>query len=166
MSDPYNQYPNQYGAPGGYGAPQQGYPQQNSPYPQQGGYPPQQSYGQPGYDNQQSWQQNQQQAYGSYGPPSHGGFQNGQQPPAQYGQPQYGQPGYVQSRVNELAIILTVFSVVTKTRTAATTSKVPRSSFPNRALTIKTLTHRTPMPLTTTNTVHLTPHMLPRAIVV
>ncbi|KAL1628631.1 hypothetical protein SLS56_005740 [Neofusicoccum ribis] len=100
MSDPYNQYSNQYGspAPGGYGAPQQGYPPQQSPYQQQGGYaPPQQQYGQPGYDsqqyNQQAYQQNQQ-GYGGYGPPANGGFQNGQQAPAQYGQPGYEQQGY------------------------------------------------------------------------
>ncbi|KAK7612065.1 hypothetical protein JOL62DRAFT_610960 [Phyllosticta paracitricarpa] len=92
MSDPYNQYSYQQGA--GY-PPPAAYPAQGgSPYPQQGGYAPpqhQQSWGQQqlqGYDYNNQYQQ-QQQGYGGggYGPPAHGGFQNGQQAPAQWGQP-------------------------------------------------------------------------------
>lgn len=113
MSDPYNQYPQNYSSPahGGQGYPpsgqyhdqsqgggQYGYP------PQQQGYPPQdQGYGQHGYPPQAQQYNDAPAGYGppqrtnSYGPPQHGGFQHGQEG-AQFGaydasNPQ-GHPGY------------------------------------------------------------------------
>jgi hypothetical protein len=115
MSDPYNQYPHQYGgspAPSGYG--QQGQHDPNYPQGQsQGQYPPQHQQGwgsappAPTYgdDNQYGQQQQsygQEQGYGQhqgqgYGPPATGGFQHGQSTQHQDpNQQQYG--GYNQQQ--------------------------------------------------------------------
>jgi hypothetical protein len=97
MSDPYNQYgqqynqypPNQYGSPApgqGYAAPQENYQQggyQQPGYPQ---YPPQ--HQQQGYGDQSQYGQQ------PYGPPSQGGFQHGQsQAPVPYNDPYQQQQG-------------------------------------------------------------------------
>ncbi|KAI9716253.1 MAG: hypothetical protein M1812_005478 [Candelaria pacifica] len=106
MSDPYNQYPPNYGSP----APSQGhYPQQGPGYDQQQqqpggnyGYPPQQpgyGYGAPTPDQQGGYpppapsygEAPYGQPNAGYGPPAQGGFQHGQQA-TQYGAYDQGNP--------------------------------------------------------------------------